>query len=114
MIKLITVEDMIRIEHLPMEVKEQIKIHLEILDEAYGSNRTELDLGGFVAVIEEKQDLMVLKEVNYLDIEEDTPEWITNIGIQGGNWKVALYCLSTDWNLIILGEESKVRFLEEE
>lgn len=116
MIKLITVSDMSKIEHLPVEIRKQVKEHLEILDEAYGSNRTEFELGGFIAVVENEEDVMELKSNNILDVWLEEAEWKMDIPVSNDKekWQQALFVISSDYSIVVVGRRSKMGFLRGE
>ena len=115
MIKLVTVEDIDKEKELPMEVVEQIKEVLEILEEEYGADRTESGLGGIVVVIESEQDLEVLKSDMFLDVWEEEPEWGKSIiATDNKEWKQFLFVMSSDYSIVVVGEEDKLSFIEGE
>ena len=60
-IKIWKEQDLELVSELPKQVKEVIKENVQILVEEYGEERTEEDLGGFIALTDE-EGLKELKE----------------------------------------------------
>lgn len=58
-IKIWKEQDLELVSELPKQVKEVIKENVQILVEEYGEERTEEDLGGFIALTDEE----VIKEL---------------------------------------------------
>ena len=58
-IKIWKEQDLELVSELPKQVKEVIKENVQILVEEYGEERTEEDLGGFIALSDEE----VIKEL---------------------------------------------------
>ena len=54
MIKIWKEQDLELVSELPKQVKEVIKENVQILVEEYGEERTEEDLGGFIALTDEE------------------------------------------------------------
>ena len=54
-------QDLELVSELPKQVKEVIKENVQILVEVYGEERTEEDLGGFIALTDE-EGIKELKE----------------------------------------------------
>ena len=54
-------QDLELVKELPKQVKEVIKENVQILVEEYGEERTEEDLGGFIALTDE-EGIKELKE----------------------------------------------------
>ena len=59
-IKIWKEQDLELVSELPKQVKEVIKENVQILVEEYGEERTEEDLGGFIALTDEEG----IKELN--------------------------------------------------
>ena len=53
-IKIWKEQDLELVSELPKQVKEVIKENVQILVEEYGEERTEEDLGGFIALTDEE------------------------------------------------------------
>ena len=60
-IKIWNEQDLELVSELPKQVKEVIKENVQILVEEYGEERTEEDLGGFIALTDE-EGIKELKE----------------------------------------------------
>ena len=60
-IKIWKEQDLELVSELPKQVKEVIKENVQILVEEYGEQRTEEDLGGFIALTDE-EGIKELKE----------------------------------------------------
>jgi len=60
-IKIWKEQDLELVSELPKQVKEVIKENVQILVEVYGEERTEEDLGGFIALTDE-EGIKELKE----------------------------------------------------
>ena len=60
-IKIWKEQDLELVSELPKQVKEVIKENVQILVEEYGAERTEEDLGGFIALTDE-EGIKELKE----------------------------------------------------
>ena len=60
-IKIWKEQDLELVSELPKQVKEVIKENVQILVEEYGEERTEEDLGGFIALTDE-EGITELKE----------------------------------------------------
>lgn len=116
MIKLGKVKELQSVVGLPIEVEDAVKELLEILDNEYGEERdVDKDLGGFVAVIESEQDFQILKQEHYLDVKEQEPEWIINtVTNKKEIWKQALFVMSSDYSIVVVGVEDILSFLGEE
>lgn len=71
---------------LEVDVISTIKEQLNILDESYGTERNIYkDLGGYVLVLETKEDVIKVKENILKDIIE---EYVDNIECEGGSINV--------------------------
>ena len=65
-------QDLDLVKELPTEVLSTIEDTIEILDENYGAERTEEDLGGYVAVV----DKAGIKELKQHQLKGIIPEYI--------------------------------------
>lgn len=115
MIKLVTIGDIDKVKHLPVEVIDSIKEVLDVFDEAYGSDRREIDLGGLVVTIESELDLKVMKDSVFLDVWEEQPEWEKIIMTVGNKeWYQFLFVMSSDYSIVLVGEKDKLGFIKGE
>ena len=91
-----------RAKHLPMNVVKKIAELVEILDNEYGFDRdVNRDLGGYVTVLEQMEDIKQLKK-SQLDIEAEIPEWVDEVVVGSGVWIIALFILSNDYSIIVV------------
>ncbi|MDU8966669.1 MAG: hypothetical protein E7H39_12490 [Clostridium sp.] len=94
------------------EVAKIIEQQLNILDESYGIERNiDADLGGYVLVLETKEDVIEAKE----NILNDTiPEYIDDIECEGGKqYCLSLFLLSSDYAVIVVATKELMDILVE-
>ena len=106
-IKIWKEQDLELVSKLPKEVKDVIKENVQILVEEYGQERTEQDLGGFIALTD-KEGLRELKE-NIL--KSTIPEYIDEI--EGVDYISALFLLSSDFAIVVICENKLREILEQ-
>ncbi len=94
-------------QQIPPEVFEHCLHTLSTLDEAYGEDRTETDLGGFVALCEEREDFEVLKSYN-LDIMTDVAEFVDIIETDLVTYISILYLLSSDFAIKVVASKELI------
>ena len=80
-------QDLDLVKELPTEVLSTIEDTIEILEENYGAERTEEDLGGYVAVV----DKAGIKELKQHQLKGIIPEYIDDI--EGAEYISALFCV---------------------
>ena len=80
-------------------VAAEIRNTLSILDEYYGSDRTDSQLGGYVLIVENEEDLNDLTSIFYEPIECVIPEFTDKIS---DNYLKSLYILNPDFSVTIL------------
>ena len=69
----------------PQEVQETIRGILQILDAEYGTNRNKYeDDGGYVIVVEKKEDFKEIKDKTYIDCNEVIAEYVDKIVCSNG------------------------------
>ena len=106
------VKELDKVKDYSSEIKEKIREQVEILDNCYGENRDlKKDLGGYIAIIQSKKDIEVLKQ-EHLDIYKDIAEF--QIVLQEDvkeKWLYVLFTLSSDYVIGIIGSN---QVLEEE
>lgn len=98
---------------LEVDVISTIKEQLNILDESYGAERNiDSDLGGYVLVLETKEDVIEAKE----NILNDTiPEYVDNIECEGGKqYCLSLFLLSSDYAVVVVATKELMDVLVEE
>ena len=83
------------------EVAKIIEQQLNILDESYGIERNiDADLGGYVLILESKDDVIEVKENIVKDI---IPEYVDNIECEGGKqYCLSLFLLSSDYAVFVV------------
>ena len=95
------------------EVAKNIEQQLNILDESYGTERSiDSDLGGYVLVLESKDDVIEAKE----NILKDTvTEYVDNIECEGGKqYCLSLFLLSSDYAVVVVATKELMDILVEE
>ena len=83
------------------EVAKNIEQQLNILDESYGTERSiDSDLGGYVLVLESKDDVIEAKE----NILKDTvTEYVDDIECEGGKqYCLSLFLLASDYAVVVV------------
>lgn len=95
------------------EVAKIIEQQLNILDESYGIERSiDLDLGGYVLILETKEDVIEVKENIVKDI---IPEYVDNIECEGGKqYCLSLFLLSSDYAVVVVATKELMDILVEE
>lgn len=98
---------------LELDVAKIIEEKLNILDESYGTERSiDSDLGGYVLVLETKEDVIEAKENILKDI---IPEYVDNIECEGGKqYCLSLFLLSSDYAVIVVATKELINILVEE
>lgn len=88
---------------LSMEVIAVVREAVTILDAEYGENReASCDLGGYVLVIEAKDEMEQLAEL-HIDVKVDSPEYIDVIACCDGNvFTSSLILLSSDFSVVVI------------
>lgn len=88
---------------LPAEIRDTIREAVTILDNEYGSDRdVDGGYGGFVLVIEAKEDLAALREIR-IDIARDIPEYVDVVHCRNGQvFAIALILQGSDFGVIMV------------
>lgn len=86
---------------LEVNVISVIEEQLNILDESYGAERNiDLDLGGYVLVLETKEDVIEAEKNILKDI---IPEYVDYIECKGGKqYCLSLFLLSSDYAVVVV------------
>ena len=86
---------------LEVNVVSTIEEQLNILDDSYGAERdVDADLGGYVLVLETKDDVIKAKENILKDI---IAEYVDDIECKGGKqYCLSLFILSSDYAVIVV------------
>lgn len=94
MIKIGTKNDLNKISHLPIHIKNAISEDIKIFDENYGKERNiDVDMGGFVVVCEKNEYV----HIENFQKEFDIPEFIQEIC----PYRKMLFISGTERNIII-------------
>ncbi|WP_368240780.1 hypothetical protein [Clostridium paraputrificum] len=98
---------------LDFDVAKIIEEQLNILDESYGIERNiDTDLGGYVLILETKDDAIEVKENIVKDI---IPEYVDNIECEGGKqYCLSLFLLSSDYAVVVVATKELMDILVEE
>lgn len=98
---------------LEVNVVSAIEEQLNILDESYGDEGDiDADLGGYVLVLETKDDVIEVKESI---LKEIIPEFVDDIECEGGKqYCLSLFLLSSDYAVIVVATKKLMDILIEE
>lgn len=83
--------------HLPEKLVTEVFQGLVILDCEYEPTRNYLEVGGYSAILETKEDIQKFSHI--INLETRQPEWATFIGNTG--YISALYCLNNDFSIMV-------------
>ena len=110
--KVSKVSDLIGMK-LEVNVVSTIEEQLNILDESYGAERNvDADLGGYVLVLETKDDVIEVKENILKGI---IAEYVDDIECKGGKqYCLSLFLLSSDYAVIVVATKELMDILVEE
>ncbi|MDZ5254816.1 hypothetical protein [Clostridium sp. LIBA-8841] len=103
-------KQLVELNNYPVEVIKSIFENIDIFNENYGENRNvDKDLGGYVLVVENIEDVKELKSGMLKDI---LPEYTDEIICSGGvNYTSSLFLLSSDFSVIVIADEELSKFL---
>ena len=106
------VSDLIGVD-LTGNVTSVIEDQLNIFDESYGAERSiDTDLGGYVLVLETKDDVIEAKENILKDI---IAEYVDDIECEGGKqYCLSLFLLSSDYAVVVVATKELMDILIEE
>lgn len=105
-IKILKEQDLQVVSKLSREVKEVIKENVQILVEEYGEERTEKDLGGYIAVVDEYG----LKELKEKVLKNTIPEYIDEI--EGADYISALFLCGSDFSVVVICNKKLINIVE--
>jgi len=89
------------LKDLPVEVIAKALEIATILDDNYGKNRTEKDLGGYILIAEDKEDIAYINKL--IDFGYTVPEYIDVISCSNGeSYNNALMLLSSDFSISLI------------
>lgn len=106
-IKIWKEQDLELVSELPKQVKEVIKENVQILVEEYGEERTEEELGGFIAITDEEG----LRELKESLLKNTIPEYIDNI--EGVDYISALFLCGSDFAVVVICDKKLIKIVEE-
>ena len=96
-------QDLELVKELPKQVKEVIKVNVQILVEEYGEDREEKQLGGFIVIADEEG----LRELKEGLLKNTIPEYIDNI--EGVDYISALFLCS----VVVICDKKLIKIVEE-
>ncbi|WP_455543545.1 hypothetical protein [Intestinibacter sp.] len=96
LIKIWKEQDLDLLQVFDKEVKEVIKDNVRILAQEYGEERTEADLGGYVAIV----DNIGLKELKQNQLKGLVAEYIDEI--EGTDYMSVLFLCSNDFSVVVV------------
>ena len=105
-IKIWKEQDLELVSKLPKEVKDVIKENVQILVEEYGEERTEQDIGGFIALTDEEG----LRELKENLLKNTVPEYIDDI--EGAEYISALFLCSNDFSIVVVCKKQLKSLIE--
>ncbi|MDU7241244.1 hypothetical protein [Clostridium sp.] len=110
--KVSKISDLIEME-LEVNVVNTIEEKINILDDSYGAERDiDADLGGYVLVLETKDDVIEVKESILKDI---IAEYVDEIECEGvKQYCLSLFLLSSDYAVIVVATKELMEILVEE
>lgn len=106
-IKIWKEQDLELVSKLPKEVKDVIKENVQILVEEYGEERTEQDLGGFIALTDEEG----LRELKENLLKNTIPEYIDEI--EGADYISALFLCGSDFSVVVVCNKNLIEIVEQ-
>lgn len=98
LIRILEEQDLQVVSKLPREVKEIIKENVQVLVEEYGEERTEKDLGGYIAVVDKK------------GLKNTIPEYIDEI--EGADYISALFLCGSDFSVVVICNKKLINIVE--
>lgn len=89
---------------MPQEVKAVIKKILRILDTEYGADRDKYENnGGYVILVDKKEDLNEIKHKIYIDCDNVIPEYVDKIVcINGEVYTNSLILCNNDYSISLI------------
>lgn len=105
MVKIVTSKEINKIESLPIQIIEDVKETLSLLDCMYGAERNDKDLGGYVVMLESKKDIEWLKKKAYLDIYNDYPEMMDRLSDE---WIRLVFLMNSDFSIVVYGTKKLI------
>jgi hypothetical protein len=93
-----------KIKAMPQEVQEIIQGILQILDTEYGADRnTYEDDGGYVLVVEKKEDFQKINEETYINCDDVIAEYVDKIECSNGKtYTNSLVLCNNDYSISLI------------
>lgn len=89
-------QDLYLVKELPEKAQKIVKENSEVLVGEYGAERTEKDLGGYIAVVDEAG----VEELKQHQLKGIVPEYIDYI--EGTDYISVLFLCSSDFSIVII------------
>ena len=101
-----------KLNEYPIEVIENIRGTISILNKAYGIDRDiESDLGGYIVIADNIVDIEILKQDK---LQGFIPEYTDVIEVVNGeNYISSLYLISSDYAIVVVTTKKLSKFLLE-
>lgn len=92
------------LDNMPLEVQETVLGTLEILDSEYGVDRDiAQDNGGYVLIVEYKEELKEVKDKANIDCEDAIAEYVDKIACSDGQEYInALILCNSDYGITLI------------
>lgn len=91
---------------IPQEVEEELTKIAHILDQSYGKDRQEHDLGGYILLLTNKEDISILKHILrtlQLDMSNLIAEFVDEIKCRdSAAYTSSLILLSSDYSISLI------------
>ncbi|WP_394899936.1 hypothetical protein [Clostridium butyricum] len=103
MIELVNLKEMNKVTMLPNEVQNNIEGILTILDEAYGEDRSKNDDGGYVIVVEGKDDFKIIEKNTHISINNVIVEYVDRVECSNGEiYTSSLILCNSDYSISLI------------
>ncbi|MCB2354729.1 hypothetical protein [Clostridium estertheticum] len=104
MIELAYLKEKYKLKGMPQEVQETIQGILEILHAEYGENRNKYENdGGYIIVVERKEDFKEIKEKTYIDGDDVIAEYTDKIVCSNGEvYTNSLILCNNDYAILLI------------
>lgn len=89
-------QDLYLVNELPEKAQKVVKKNVQVLVEEYGAERTEKDLGGYIAVVDEAG----MEELKQHQLKGIMPEYIDYI--EGTDYISVLFLCSSDFAIVVI------------
>lgn len=100
--KITCLKEVEKVAKYPKEVVEEVSKSAQILEEEYGEDRDNEDLGGYILVVETEEELQELKLQN-IYVDEDIAEYVEEILVDGEiAFTNSLILLGSDFAVILI------------